>query len=112
MVSNHNLGILAEWLIIIRYKIRFYRLVAHRMRNKAGEIDIICTKGNLIVFIEVKARRSHFDDIICSHNQRNRIKKSAMLYIYYNPKYSNFNLRFDLAIVRPFQLPLIIENAW
>ncbi|KJV57112.1 archaeal holliday junction resolvase family protein [Orientia chuto str. Dubai] len=112
MISCYNLGILAEWLIIARYCIRLYCLIAHRMRNSAGEIDIICTKGQIIIFIEVKARRSNFDDTICSHNQIARIRKAAELYLYHNKQYSNFNVRFDLAIVRPMQFPLIIENAW
>ncbi|WP_371223337.1 YraN family protein [Orientia tsutsugamushi] len=112
MISSYNLGVLAEWLIIARYSVRLYSFIGHRMRNSAGEIDIICTKGQVIVFIEVKARRSNFDNTICNHQQITRIRKSAELYLYYNRQYSNFDVRFDLAIVRPMQWPLIIENAW
>lgn len=111
-VSSYKLGILAEWLVMVRYTLHFYRLLDYRMRNKNGEIDIICSRGKLIVFIEVKARRSAFDnDVICSQHQIARIKRAAELYIYQH-KYYDFDARFDLAVVRPWQLPLIIENAW
>ncbi len=29
-----------------------------------------------------------------------------------NSKYNNYNVRFDLVIVSPYKLPIIIKNVW
>ena len=38
-----------------------YRIAARRWRSAVGEIDIVARRGNLLPFVEVKARTS-FDD--------------------------------------------------
>jgi len=35
-----------------------YRLRARNLRTKLGEVDLVCEWGALVVFVEVKARRS------------------------------------------------------
>lgn len=76
-----------------------------------GEIDLICKRGNRLVFIEVKGRRNEQRDYI-THTQQRRIVRAAELFIAHNPRYAEFNMRFDLVIVRPYKLPEVIENAW
>ena len=36
-----------------------YVIVAHSIRDKAGELDIVAVQGRTIVFVEVKTRTSH-----------------------------------------------------
>ena len=36
-----------------------YRVLARNVRSAHGEIDIVASKDDLLVFVEVKARRSH-----------------------------------------------------
>ncbi|MGI4776312.1 MAG: YraN family protein [Janthinobacterium lividum] len=111
-MSNENLGLLAEYLVLIIYKLKFYRVIHHRMRNYAGEIDLIVQRGKQLVFIEVKARTSDFDTKFISFDQRQRIKNAAQIFLVSNNKYSNLDVRFDLVIVKPFRIPEIIKNAW
>lgn len=111
-IKNFRFGLCAEYLVMIIYNLKFYNVLKHRMRNYSGEIDIICQRGKKLVFVEVKARKDIKDDIICSSFQQNRIKKAAAIYLAANPKYQDFDLRFDLVIIRPWRLPEIIENAW
>ena len=66
----------------------------------------------LIVFIEVKARKHGIDEAIISGNQQQRISKTAELFITKNQRYTEYNIRFDLVIVKPYRLPQIIKNAW
>lgn len=110
-MTNKNLGLIAEYIVLIIYKLKFYKIISHRMRNYAGEIDLIAKRGKQIVFIEVKARTSDFDNKLISYNQQQRIKNAAKAFLFYN-NYSNFDIRFDLVVVRPFQIPEIIKNAW
>ena len=60
----------------------------------------------------MKARTSNLDDRFVSRNQQLRITKAAEIFLKLNPKYQKFQVRFDLVVIRPFKLPLIIKNAW
>jgi putative endonuclease len=112
-LSDYYFGLIAEYIIIFFYKIRFYKILSHRMRNKYGEIDLIASKGDNLVFIEVKARRGTVDYTnIVSYKQQQRIQNAARLFLYSNPQYNMRKCRFDLAIVQNFTIPEIIQNAW
>ncbi len=111
-IKNFKFGLYAEYLVMLIYNLKFYSVLKHRMRNYAGEIDVICQRGKQLVFIEVKARKNEVDDILCTSFQQNKIRKAAEIYLAANPKYRNFDLRFDLVVVRPWKFPEIIENAW
>jgi len=111
-VKKFNFGLFAEYLTIILYKITFHQILYHRKRYYIGEIDIIALRGQQIVFIEVKARNSNLDDRILSKKQQDRIKRAAELFLSNNLKYQNYQIRFDLVIIRPYKLPIIIKNAW
>lgn len=112
MNKKHRFGIYAEYLVILIYRLKFYSILAHRMRNFVSEIDIICQRGNQIVFVEVKARSGNIDDVLCTSFQKKKISKAAEVFLQKNPKYSKCDLRFDFALVKPYRLPHIIENAW
>ena len=104
-------GLLGEYIAIIIYKVKLYQILYHQKRYYVGEIDIIALRGHQIVFIEVKSRRSN-DNNVLSIKQQIRIKNSAKAFLSYNPKYQNYDVRFDLVIIRPYTFPTIIENAW
>lgn len=93
MVTNFRFGILAEYFVMFMYNIQFYSVLHHRMRNIAGEIDLVCQKGKLLVFIEVKARSSKFDDILCTTSQQKRIRRAAEIFIQKNTKYIHYKIK-------------------
>jgi putative endonuclease len=47
---------------------------------------------------------------ILSANQQRRIKAAAELFLFKNPKYHNYNIRFDFVFIRPYCMPIIITN--
>lgn len=53
------LGDQGERLAVRFLKKQGYRIVARKSRSRIGEIDIVATDGECIVFIEVKTRSSH-----------------------------------------------------
>lgn len=110
-MKKSTFGLLAEYFAIIIYKIKFYQILYHRKKYYTGEIDIIAVRGKQLVFIEVKARR-FFDYKILSVTQQRRIKRSISIFLNYNLKYQNYNIRCDLVIIRPYYLPIIIKNAF
>ena len=47
-----------EWLAALALMLKGYRILARRHRTKLGEIDLIARRGDLVLFVEVKARRT------------------------------------------------------
>jgi putative endonuclease len=43
----------ADW-----YSTRGYQIVERNWRSKAGEVDLVCARGDVVVFCEVKTRRT------------------------------------------------------
>lgn len=111
-MKKFDFGLIAEYFVAFVYIIRFYQILYHRLRNYSGEIDLIALKYRTLVFIEVKARKSNYDDVLLSKTQQLRIKKAAEVFLSNNAKYRGYNIRFDLVIIKPYRLPLIIQNAW
>lgn len=83
--------------------------------NKYGEIDIIAKKENLIIFVEVKTRSSHYCDInrLISQKQQICISKIAIYFCQKNNILVNDKtiLRFDAAFVYGDNV-LYYENAF
>lgn len=111
-MHKHKKGFLAEIFILFFYVCRFYIPLKHRYKTKLGEVDLIMKRGNTVIFIEVKARSCGMHENIVSKVQQLRISKAASLFIASRVEYHNHNMRFDLAVVKPYKLPEIIENAW
>lgn len=105
-------GIVAECLVLLLYKMRFYSILHHRMKTYVGEIDLVASRGKQLVFIEVKARKHGIYEGIVSQVQQKRIKRAAELFLSKNPEYKNYNIRFDLVVVKSYCWPVVIKNAW
>jgi len=105
-------GIFAEYLVLLLYKVRLYSILHHRMKTYVGEIDLVASRGKQLVFIEVKARKYGIYEGIVSQVQQERIKRAAELFLSKNPEYENYDIRFDLVVVKPYCWPMVIENAW
>ena len=105
----YRFGLWAEWVCILRLWLSGHRILARRMRNPFGEIDLIAKRANIIVFIEVKARQSLEDGLhALSTQQQQRIMKSASSWLASHPKYAGLDMRFDLMVVtNPFRVRTI-----
>jgi putative endonuclease len=87
---------------------RGYNLVAKNHHCRFGEVDLIATKARLLVFCEVKQRRSdRFGTPAAQIDQRkqNRIIKTAQHFLMHSPRFASYQIRFDL-----FSFGL--ENRW
>lgn len=81
-------------------KVRNYSILACNYRAERKEIDIIATKNNLLIFIEVKTRSSHYfgfpEEAVTPAKQEN-IKEVAMHYLDEHPEYEK--IRFDIISI-------------
>jgi len=80
-----------------------YTILAQNFHSPFGEIDIIATRGNSLVFIEVKTRTkaglSH-TLIDITRSKQKKITKTAMYFLkdYHNPEI--IENRFDVMILK------------
>lgn len=106
-------GIWSETLATVALRLSGHRILARRFRCRSGEIDIIASKRDLIVFVEVKARTSLKDavDSVGFHNQ-NRIRNAADYWISKQNHLTSFSYRFDIVAVAPLQWPVHVKDAF
>jgi putative endonuclease len=106
-------GIFAEVICIFWLRLKGYRIIAKRMRNNQGEIDIIARQKSMMCFIEVKVRKTREDALeSITARQRQRIANAANLFLAQHAKYAGLDDRFDIMLVVPFRLPQHIPHAW
>lgn len=90
-----------------------YRILARRFRSPVGEVDIVARRGNLLVFVEVKAR-ADLDAAAESVTlrQRRRIAAAAAAWLAAHPEDAMRNVRFDAFLIAPRRLPRHIAGAF
>lgn len=95
-VGNYGENLSSEFL-----KRNGYSILSRNFRNKCGEIDIICKKDDLIIFVEIKSRYSssygHPTEAI-TYSKQKQIIKLCKFYICIN-NLINYNFRFDVVEV-------------
>jgi putative endonuclease len=99
---------LAAWWL----RLKGWRILDHRVRTPAGEVDLIAQKGKLIAFVEVKARSSAAElDFAIDQRRLARVAAAAELLM---PHYATAgeDIRVDVILLAPGAAPRHIENAW
>lgn len=106
-------GRFAETICALSLRLRGYRILAQRFKTPLGEIDIIARRGNILAFIEVKARQE-FEQAAeaISHQQRERIIRTAEIFLQRHPQYASNQMRFDAMLIAPSRIPKHICDAW
>ena len=101
--------ILSRWLL----RLRGYTILAVRVRNACGEIDIIARRGCMLAVVEVKARRNLTDAMLSiGAAKQQRLASATALWLARNPQMAKCNIRFDAILVSPWRLPCHIPGAW
>jgi len=107
--AGRRAEIMSAWLL----RLKGYRVLAQRFKTPVGEIDLIARRASVIAFIEVKARPSAAAALeSVSARQRRRIARAALMFLQKRPDLAADQMRFDLILVTPGQLPRHIVDAW
>jgi putative endonuclease len=108
-----RLGLSAESRAAALLLAKGYRVVARRFRTGVGEVDIVARRGNLLVFVEVKARE-RIDDAAeaVTPRQQRRIIAAAEAWLAANQDDVARNIRFDVILVAPRRWPRHILAAF
>lgn len=111
-LSNYKKGFNAE-MVINSYLVRHgYKIIKHRYKTEYGEIDIIASKEKLLLFVEVKSRKTIPDHEIINSKQKKRCCEAAMYFLSQHQTFLNFTMRFDCFFINRHGRFKHIENAW
>lgn len=82
-----------------------YRLLNMRFQASGGEIDIVAQRGQSLVFVEVKLRKTTEDArlAVTEKNQR-RIKAAADAYLARKARRLDQPLRYDIIAMSPYSV--------
>lgn len=106
MKKTYQFGIFAEKIAALFLRLKGYQILQSRYKNHFGEIDLIAKKSRVIIFVEVKARKSKTTiEEMLSQRQIQRIERAAEFFIAKNSQFHNFDWRIDFIEVDRFFLP-------
>ena len=108
--ETERFGRWAERVAEVFLALKGYRTVARRFRSPSGEIDLIARRGRLVVYVEVKGRRSEQVDV--RDRQRRRIRRAAEHFLKLRPELASCDQRFDVVLIRPGAFPTHLKDAW
>jgi putative endonuclease len=100
------------------YSRRGFRILERNWRCPLGEIDLVCTKGSILVVCEVKARSgtAHGEPFeAVTRDKQRRLRRLAAYYLVHERDHARHRyydeIRFDVASVRGAGVS-VIEGAF
>lgn len=89
-----------------------WRILAERVKTKAGEIDLIAARPGLVAFIEVKwrSRSASLGDAIDARRLARVAAATEM--VWQDFAQAGEDVRIDVILLAPGRKPTHIENAW
>jgi len=112
--AAYKRGLWAERLAVWLLRAKLYQILGQRVRTAAGEVDIVARKGDLLIIVEVKARRS-YEDVVeaVQTKQKIRLVRSAeILHAQFAEAETDLGIRFDVIQIVPRRWPIHLRDAW
>ena len=112
-LKAYRRGNRSELLAALALRLKGFRILARRYRTRLGEIDLIARRGDLVIFVEVKARPTleAAMEAVGATSAR-RIEAAADLWLARQHDRGRLALRFDLVAVLPRRWPVHVENVF
>ena len=96
----------SERLAELALRLKFFRILARNYRVRGGEIDLIARRGDLIVFVEVKARERLLDGMeAIGGAKQQRMARAARHWLASNGAPAGCSFRADGVFVMPGRWP-------
>jgi putative endonuclease len=111
--DSYRRGHSAEWLAAAALMLKGFRPLALRYGGKGGEIDLIAKRGDLIIFVEVKARATLLAGLESVSPEKQRfMSRAAQRWISANPWAATSSYRADIVVVMPWTWPCHVPHAF
>ena len=107
-------GHAGESLAALWLRLKGYRILARRLKTRAGEIDLVAAAPfGPVCFIEVKARqKARIAAESVAPAQQTRIARAASLYLAGRPGLARRGARFDIVAIGAGSLPVHHRDVW
>ena len=93
-------------------RLKGWSILARRVRTRAGEIDLIARRGNIVAFVEVKTRASEaLLDQAIDERRLTRVAAAAEA-VAHNWLGPQDDMRIDVMLLAPGHRPRHLENVW
>jgi putative endonuclease len=103
----------AELLAALALVAKGYRPLAWRVSVGGGEIDLIVRRGNVVAFVEVKARPTLDEAAIAIDARKRRLfSRAVRAWIARSPWSAGLTLRADAVFVAPGRWPRHLVSAF
>lgn len=101
-MDRYRKGLEGEDRVVCYLEENGYEILERRFRSGPGEVDIIARQNDVIVFVEVKtwdALGMESLEHSVDSRKREKIKKTASIYLYRHPEFGSCRIRFDLVFL-------------
>lgn len=89
-----------------------WRIVARRVKQRGGEIDLIARRGRTTAFVEVKTRRTAAELDLAIDEYRLRRVTAAVEAVSHRYARPGDDIRVDIILVAPWAWPRHLANVW
>lgn len=111
--TAYKIGIDSEEIAVEFLKSKGFGILHQRYKTKFGEVDIIGKIGEVLVFIEVKARKKIDEyETLVSQKQWKRITEASQVFLQENLEFSSHDFRFDQIVIEHGLITAHIENIF
>jgi len=108
----YRLGHVAELRAVWRLRFAGYSILQRRYKTRLGEIDIVARRGDILAFVEVKARADYEKAGFSLHTRQfGRVGRAASLFLAHHPRYAAHSVRFDAVLVTSLW-PRHLPDVW
>lgn len=102
--GSYESGLQGEQLAALELHRAGWRVLGHRVRTRAGELDLVARRGDTVAFVEVKVAgpgRKGVEEVVDARAQH-RLRRAAVAWMAVNPRLQQGvrRYRFDVMIVR------------
>ncbi|MBQ9205837.1 MAG: YraN family protein [Treponema sp.] len=101
-LSTKKVGDYGEDRACSYLKANDYAIIERNFRTRGGEIDIIASKDDVLVFVEVKSLPSGNAELLSQKidlRKQKKIIKTAYFFLSKYRKYNNRKIRFDVIAI-------------
>ena len=110
--AAYERGLRAESLAAFYLRCKGYRILARRYLGGGGEADIIARRGDVIAFVEVKARKTFEQGLYAlDHEKRRRMSRAARHWLSRYPGAEHLTWRGDALLLSSWRWPRHLPNA-
>lgn len=103
----------SEYLAAAYLLLKGYRILALRYKTKGGEIDLVIRKRDLVVFVEVKARREEGLAIdAVGYETQQRIRSASDQWLSRRRDAHLLAVRYDVVAVLPGRFPKHFQDVF